>query len=64
MAKRSAVEQIVIEEKTVSDAVLKLISSKEKGEKPVHVASKPSNTICLNAAGINVLPGNVKICTS
>ena len=57
MAKRSAVEQIVIEEKTVSDAVLKLISSKEKGE-------LAGNTICLSAAGINRLPGNVKFCTS
>ena len=32
MAKRSAVEQIVIEEKTVSDAIAKLIGAREKGE--------------------------------
>ncbi len=31
MAKRSAVEQIVIEERNVSDAILKLVSCKEKG---------------------------------
>lgn len=32
MAKRSAVEQIVIEEKTVGEAIAKLIATREKGE--------------------------------
>lgn len=32
MAKRSAVEQIVIEEKTVGEAIAKLIAAREKGE--------------------------------
>lgn len=32
MSRRSAIEQIVIEEKTVCDAVLKLVNAREKGE--------------------------------
>ena len=35
MAKRSAVEQIVIEEKTIGDAIAKLIGAREKGERRV-----------------------------
>ena len=32
MSRRSAIEQIVIEEKTVCDAVLKVVKAREKGE--------------------------------
>lgn len=35
MARRSAVEQIVIEEKTVGEALLKLIAAREKGEQNI-----------------------------